>query len=37
MSRRAIRRTTVVAAVPLAALTAFAVVSTATGAQDGTR
>ncbi|WP_405604390.1 esterase-like activity of phytase family protein [Streptomyces sp. NBC_01410] len=37
MSRRAIRRTTVVAAVPLAALTAFAVAGTATGAQDGTR
>ncbi|MFF3401927.1 esterase-like activity of phytase family protein [Streptomyces sp. NPDC002659] len=36
MSRRAVRRTTVAAAVPLAALTAFAVAGTATGAQDGT-
>ncbi|WP_406276901.1 esterase-like activity of phytase family protein [Streptomyces sp. NBC_00191] len=35
MSRRAVRRTTVVAAVPLAVLTAFAVAGTATGAQDG--
>ncbi|MET7617609.1 esterase-like activity of phytase family protein [Streptomyces sp. NPDC005408] len=36
MSRRAVRRTAVVAAVPLTALTAFAVAGTAIGAPDAT-